>query len=510
MPVAVFSADAINPAGSTVGESHELHSTGRANESQANTSETYTEGRTASAKGGTAQLPAASVKEPEGTTINDVLKGNPIKLTITKEAPAADLPDVSGAYSLDRAVKVGLENNLDIHQLNSATKVAAFKARSALGRLGPRISFNPFYTTSSLSQMSFYPNDGLGLLDTPMQPIVKGTSLSLIFSAMQPLFTGGALVGNYRVFKAIQKQSLSAYQANRIEAARKIKEAYWKAAWNEARLRVDSDYVKYRVWSTSNMKAKMEQGKVARAYYLREEAELSKARTQVNQDYRDFNIALIDLKAVMGVNLASVMDLTDPFSFTDVQGDLSGYMKSAAINRPEIMQAASKVNEMKARKMIARSAYMPHVDLWGLGSNITGSSPNGNAQGRWGGVVGIAGHYTIFDSGQRMGEFRAANAAIAQADFASRQVQLQVAADVATAWVDLDLTRRNVDLAKAEVTSAAEDYRLLHSRYLIGKAIALEEFDAAVKLFQARLSLIEAIYQYRLSQARLEWAAGRI
>jgi len=78
------------------------------------------------------------------------------------------------------------------------------------------------------------------------------------------------------------------------------------------------------------------------------------------------------------------------------------------------------------------------------------------------------------------------------------------------AWIDLDLARRNVQLAKDEVTSAEEDQRLFHTRYLVGKSIALEDFDATVKMFQARLALLEAIYKYRLAQARLTFASGGI
>jgi outer membrane protein TolC len=453
-------------------------------------------------------LPKADVGK--STSTHEVLSGNPIKLTITKEAPAADLPDVTGNYSLDQAVKVGLEHNLDLSQLGSATKIAAANTLTALARFGPMISFNPFYTVSSLSQMGFYPNDGLGLLATPMQPIVNGNSLSVIFSGMQPLYTGGALKGIYKATKAIEKQSLSAHQAGRIETSRKIKETYWKAAWNEAKLRVDSDYVKFRAWSSANIKEKMLVGKVPRADYLREEAELAKARAQLNQAYREFNISLIQLKVVMGANIASLITLSDPLEFAESSTDLSNYMKMAALNRPEIKQAQSRIAEMKGKQLMARSNYLPHVDLWGLGSNITGSSPDGNASGRWGGMVEVVGHLTLFDSGRRRGELRAATEAIRQAEFASQQVQLKVAQDVSEAWVELDLAKRNVELAKAQVVSAEEDQRLWQARYNIGKAIALEAFDASVKLFQARLSLLEAIYQYRLAQTRITWASGNI
>ena len=130
----------------------------------------------------------------------------------------------------------------------------------------------------------------------------------------------------------------------------------------------------------------------------------------------------------MGVNIASVINLTDQLNFEDIPGDLSIYLKKSASNRPEIIQAESRINEMKAKNMMARAQYLPHLDLYGIGSNITGSSPDGNARGRWGGVIGVAGHYTIFDSGQRKGQLRAATEAIHQAEFTRQQVKLKVCA----------------------------------------------------------------------------------
>jgi outer membrane protein TolC len=120
------------------------------------------------------------------------------------------------------------------------------------------------------------------------------------------------------------------------------------------------------------------------------------------------------------------------------------------------------------------------------------------------------GGVTLFDSGSRFNELRAANAAVREAEIAKRDVELKVAQEVSQGWIDLDLARRNILLAREEVTSAEEDHRLFHARYEVGKSIALEQFDAAVKMFQARLTLLESIYKYRLAEARLTFASGDI
>ncbi len=453
--------------------------------------------------------PIETQDKDSSTSIQEVLTGNPIQLRVTKTGPAGNLSERNGPLSLDEAVQTGINNNFILKQSEQSWLISKFLTRAALAKFGPSASFNTFYSSSSLNQMLFLPGD-TSVVSPPMQPIVKGSSLSLLFAGTQPIFTGGRLIGGYRAARALEKQSLSAYNEQRIQTALAVKEAYWNAAWSEASLRVAADYVKFRDWSSKNIKARVQEGKAPKADYLREEAELAKAKIQMNEKYRDFNSALLNLKVSMAVNLGSNLTLKDALSYIEVTGDVAKFLENAAKNRPEIARAASKVSEAKARRQIALSKYFPQVNAYGIGSNITGNSPDGNANGRWGGFIGVTGGITLFDSGARTNELRAANAGVREAELAKQNVNLKVAQEVSQAWIDLDLARRNVDLAREEVTSAEEDYRLLRARYEVGKSIALEQFDAAVKMYQAKLTLQEVIYKYRLAQARLIFASGGI
>lgn len=445
---------------------------------------------------------------PKMTSVQEVLLSDPIKLSVSESVIAASAPARPGVYTLSEAVKTGLANSPVLSQSGAARDAARFRTRAALARFGPNISFNTFYAASTLDQMLFYPfNDGTAA-GAPMQPLMRGQLLSLIFAGTQPLFTGGFLTGNYRAAKARANQSLQAFQLERIATALRIKQAYWAAAWMQAKLQVDTDYVKFREGSTSNMNVRVETGKSPRAEYLREVAELARARQQVNQDYREYNQALVNLKAEMGINLSSLISLSDELSSCEPAGDINVYLTKAAVARPEIRQSVAKVDEARAQRMMARSAYLPHIDLYGLTSNLTGATTSGDANGRWGGMISVIGHLTLFDSGERFSTLRASNAAIREAQFAKTQTELKVGQDVANAWIDVDTARRNVELANSEVQFAEEDYRLTHARHLVGKAIPLEEFDAAIRLFRSRLKVKEMLYNLRLAQDKLVWSSG--
>lgn len=444
----------------------------------------------------------------QSTSTEQAVAGNPIKLTITKEAPSGDLQVAQGDLSLSQAVDLGVKNNFSLRQNEQSWIGSKFDARAVLGRFGPSVSFSTFFASSSIDQMLFYQSGEIS--PSPMQPVRKGTGLFPMFSATQPLFTSGRLMGNYKAARARERQTLAELRANRIATALRVKQAYWNAAWGEATLRVASDYVKFRQWSSSNMKERVTEGKAPPADYLREKAELSRAQIALNDAYRDYNTALLNLKYEMAVNVSSLIGVKDRLEYVETSGTLNDYLLQAGKNRPELAQAASKVAEMKAKRLVAMSKYGPQVNLYGLTSNATGSAPGieNSVSGRWGGMVSVIGGITLFDSGTRLNELRSVRAAVRQAEIGQQETGLKVARDVSQAWIDLDLARRNVEIARAQVVSAEEDYRLFHARYLVGKAIALEEFDAAVRMFQARRALLEAIYKYRLGQAQIVWASG--
>ncbi|MCA9817059.1 MAG: TolC family protein [Candidatus Obscuribacterales bacterium] len=444
------------------------------------------------------------------TSPSSVLSGNPIKLNVSKDDLSSDLPSLDEPLSLKDAVKVGLKNNLDYLASEQEWSGSKYLARAALARFGPRASFSVFYADSSINQM-LRPMDGI-VNPAPMQPIVSGNSLHLLFAGYQPIFTGGNLMGGYRAARAIEKQSLATYQSDRIKAALKVKESYWKAAYDLAKLQVDEDYVKYRKWSVSLVKARYKAGKVPRADLLREEAELSKAQQLVNEGYREYNTSLLDLKVAMGVSIGSQLSLSDQLVFEKVQSTYENYLKEAKLARPEIMQADEKVKETRARFMQIRSKYSPQLGLFGVASNATGRTPgiSGNVNGQWGGTVAVQGAITLFDSGERFNELRSARRQVRKAEIDRRSVHLNVAKEVSQGWIDVDIAERNVGLARTEVESAREDERLLSKRYEVGKAIELDYFQSGVKYFEARLRLLESIYQYRLAEAKLVWASGNV
>lgn len=441
------------------------------------------------------------------TSVADVTALNPIKLQISV---VDKTPVITQEISLEDAVGLSLRYSPALLGAVEAVEATRWLTRAAWSKLGPSASVNTFFSQSSIDQMLFFVREQVD--PPPMQPVTKGTAFHLIFAGYQPLFTGGRLIYTARAAAAREAQSVAASNAQRITNATDAKTAYWDAVLAEENLRISHDYAKFRQWSTKNMRERVAVGKAPRADLLREEGELSKAEIEVNDRYGDYNKALVRLKTVMGVSITSLISLRDRLDKNLTIKTLDEYLVTARQTNPAVQQAEARLSEARANRRVVAAKFSPQAGLYGLASNSSGQTPGrmDTVSGKWGGTLGIMAGMTLFNSGERLFELRNASGALRQAEAERLQAVLQAVQDATQAWIDYQTATSNLALTRAELASAAEDQRLMHARYLVGKAIALEDFDASVRLFRARLALLQRMYAQNIAVARLQSASGLI
>lgn len=443
----------------------------------------------------------------QSATVSDVLGSNPIKLGVSI---SEQFPVITQDLTLEQAVSIALRESPAIKAATEALAGTRWLVRSARARLGPSVSVSTFLSQSSIDQMQFFIREQVD--PPPMQPVTKGGAFHVIIAGYQPLFASGRLINAVRAASARGQAADANALSQRLTGAQDVKVAYWDAVLAREQLLVSTDYAKYRATSAENMRRRVEVGKVPRADLLREEAEISRAGAEVNERYRAYNTALVRLKSAQGISLLSMVTVADALDKPLPIRTLDEYMTLAKSGNPAIRTADSKVREASANRAVVASRFGPQAGLYGLVSNSSGNVPGEmeSVRGRWGGTIGLMAGMTLFSSGERLFELRNANALLRQARLERDQALLRAQQDLAIAWIDFETTSRNIELSQAELAFAQEDQRLMHARYLIGKAIALEDFDATVRWHRARLALVERIYAQKIAIAKLEAIAGII
>jgi outer membrane protein TolC len=80
---------------------------------------------------------------------------------------------------------------------------------------------------------------------------------------------------------------------------------------------------------------------------------------------------------------------------------------------------------------------------------------------------------------------------------------------VEQAYLDLKSGWELVRATKKALESARENFRLAQGRYQVGVGSIIEVTDAQVQLSRTELRYVQALYDYKVSEARLDKAVGK-
>ena len=132
---------------------------------------------------------------------------------------------------------------------------------------------------------------------------------------MYPLFTSGRLQAMTRQASALRGAREATLDMERQEVALMVRLAYREVQARESlvgvgRVRLQENEERLRV-----DRERLAQQRIPAYYVRRDEAEVAAARQEVTNAQRDALISLSQLKTVMGISLASRLDLTEKLDY---------------------------------------------------------------------------------------------------------------------------------------------------------------------------------------------------
>lgn len=414
----------------------------------------------------------------------------------------AETPAVAGPLSLSDAVQTALKYSPMIQ--SAAYQASAAEAHVVMTRAmtKPQISALGITGKSNLESLITTPPN-VGPWSITHFPTEGKTAAQLML--MYPIYTGGRLSATIKGAKALSSAAGSDRAAVERNVSMETKMAYHRALLADAFVSVYEELVKEAQERVRIAEASFNEGKIAKYDLLRNQAELADAQQQLTNAQRDAQIALVDLKAVLGMIQASDITLSDKLEYAPVTGSLDSYMATAIKNRPEPAAARARINSNGSNLDVAKSAYKPQVYLNAM--EMADSGAEGNESGY---AVAVSVGLPLLDGGERRAAVKEAEAMLEAMKREEQQALLGVQQDVSTVWAELQAADRNVQLSKAAVVQAEEDYRVVKLRYESGKTINVEVLDALFSLVRAQTNELSALYDHNIARDRLARAVGEI
>ena len=246
-------------------------------------------------------------------------------------------------------------------------------------------------------------------------------------------------------------------------------------------------------------------GLIAGIDVLRAQVQLNTERQRATAAQNDFEKAKLQLARVIGLPLGQSFSLSDEIPFVPVPDmTLDEALDRAYKTRPDYQAALERVRAAESARTAILGEALPSLrvtaDYGDIGLTV------GSAHGTFS-LVGAV-NIPIFQGGRTQGRVAEADADLRNRRAEAEDMKAGVYYDVRTAFLDLQATREQLEVATNARDLASQQLTQSRDRFAAGVADNLEIVQAQEAVARASEQYIAALYGYNVSKALLARGLG--
>jgi outer membrane protein TolC len=256
----------------------------------------------------------------------------------------------------------------------------------------------------------------------------------------------------------------------------------------------------------SQAKARVDSGLAVDADLLRSRVYLAAVRQQAIQAQGQLENAQAQLNRLMGAPLDRPVGETDPLlpktiSIPSEEQLLTEHKQ----HRPDYQNLLAELAQAENVVHAHQKEFLPVASGYGTweADNPSLSSTGGN---NW--AAGVALQWNLFAGGRDSAQLAASRQRLEQKRRQKSAMESVMALEIRRALIQHRAAEQEVQAAQAAELQSEEGLRILKNRYDAGLATMTDLLSIEAARSGARNNLAQAIYQYRLSCAQAEYAAG--
>ncbi|MBI1804543.1 MAG: TolC family protein [Ignavibacteriae bacterium] len=411
------------------------------------------------------------------------------------EFAAAQVRDIRiDTLTLDRVVALAHEHHPLLRSAEASIRSAEAGLTQATASYLPSIMSS---ATASRTEGAFVFNPDFPPRDQ------KYNNYSASIQANQTIFDFGKTISRVSASGKLVDAAEADYQSTRSAVVMNAQLSYFGYIQAKQIVGVDEEAVANAEAHVKQAKAFFSVGKRAQVDVTKTEVDLANANVNLIRARNQLRVAKLQLDNAMGVHPVGEYVLVDSLAVQPFAMVLDSVRAIAMQQRPELLSARARVD---ANQSLVTAAWTQHLPTLSAFGTYTWSNFDFPLFSRWN--AGVTFTLPIFQGfATQAGVDQArANADIAQANL-----------DVLTQNAVLDIEQNYFGLKEAEerigassklVEQAEENLNIAERQYAAGVASALEVTDAQVSLSNARITKIQALYDYNSSLVRLQRAMG--
>lgn len=409
--------------------------------------------------------------------------------------------DLNKPLSLERAIRIGLARQDTIAIAQSQIDAANARVTQARSQYYPQVTPTLQYQSTLQPGVRFNSATGASTGGS-----FNSDGRTEIVAARQLLYDSGRREAGVGFSRRSLFGSEYGLANQRQSVVLVVTQAYYNLLRDRELVREQQDNAARAMVTRDNIRAQVAAGAAAESDLLQAEADYANAQVQIYVAQTNYGISQASLKNAMGIVTSQPVippdtDVPRPDTKPDSVG-LEPYVRQAYANRLDVKQQQEQINAQ---------GYNVRIAKINAGLSVSAEITEGYALDPHAGeqhtfLVGVS--YPIFDGGNTRAAVRETRASLEQDRRSLDSLEQNIRFDVEQAYVVREQARQRITAAQLAVAAAEKNYQAAQAKQMNGLVNIPEVTLAENQLVNARVALVQAIYDFYIADAQLKRATG--
>ena len=403
--------------------------------------------------------------------------------------------------TLDQALSIALEENPTVRIADQTIEVKKYAKRGTYAALWPEISASATYQRYVKKQMFHFQGNTIEVGTT--------NNASGGIQAAMPLV-------NFQLWKSLKLSAMDVELAveqarsSRIDMVEQVSKTFYqvlmaKDAYNVYKRVYDNAVENHKI-----VEKKYNVGAVSEYDFIRSQVTVSNAEPNVLNAENSIVLALWQLKALLGMDLA--LDIDCAGSLADYESVMTEIYKANKdlTNNSTLRQLDIQERMLNQTLKVQRAANMPSLALT---ANYTYTALDETLKiqhYRWNpySVVGLSLNVPIFAGGKRRADINQAKLNLNNLELQRENVERQLMTALMQYESNMQTNLKEYYASSQNISQAKRGYDIAVKRYEIGGGTLVDVDNSQLAYTQAELSRSTAIFNYLINRTSIEKIVG--
>lgn len=410
--------------------------------------------------------------------------------------------------TLEQALEIALSENVSVKVADREIERTRYAKKGTYAALFPQIDASGSYQRTLKKQKMYVDIPGM---EDGME-VGRWNNWSGGVSVAMPL-VNAQLWESLRISGQDVELAVEKARSSRLDMVTQVKEAFYAVLLAKE---LENVYTQVYLNAKANLEKTQKKYNVQKASEMdlvRSKANLASSLPNLYDSENAVDLALWQLKAIMGVNLGENIDVAG--TLEDYASQLkmdSSVSESSPLDRnTTLRQLAMQSEQLAAAVKAQQYAYIPSLSLgFNFQMSATQNEFNFNEY-KWTpySMVGLSLNIPIFSGGKRLASVKQSKIQLEEFQLQQQDVERQLRIALRQAIRTMDTNINTYNAALDALITSQKAFDIAQKSYDVGRSTLTDLNDAQLVLVQTQLSVSQSIYSFLVAKAGLEKILGQ-